>query len=153
MGKIFLKKKKGEFKVYEKTYLKKESYRFVIEVLFLVFLIIVPFASYFGVAHWKSYSFSDSVITVEPQGIIEGSAMHNPENPSESENDIPYITETRTVKEYRGGLGVYDCFGNLLASYETNLSVLTKEDRKNLREGIVFPSESETYEFIESFDS
>lgn len=137
----------------QKTYLKNVSHGLVLELVCLAVLIIVPFASYFGVAHWKSYSFSDSVITVEPQGIIEGSAMHNPENPAESENDIPYITETRTVKEYRGGLGVYDCFGNLLASYETNLSVLTNEDRKSLKAGIVFKNESETYEFIESFDS
>lgn len=67
--------------------------------------------------------------------------------------EIPYITDTRTVREYRGILGVYDCFGNLLETFDADLTVLPPQDRTLLCDGMVFASEGEMRNFLESLNS
>lgn len=67
--------------------------------------------------------------------------------------DAPYITDTRTVKESHGILGIYDCFDNLLETFDIDLTRLPIKDRELLREGVVFASEGEARDFLESFDS
>ena len=69
------------------------------------------------------------------------------------ENDIPYITDTRTVKEYHGGLGIYNCFDELLGSFDIDLSILPSANREALKEGIIFDSDGEMQDFLESLDS
>ena len=71
----------------------------------------------------------------------------------ETEEKIPYITDTRTVKEYRGVLGLYDCFDNLLETFDADLSMLPLNDRDLLREGVVFANEGDATDFIESLNS
>ena len=67
--------------------------------------------------------------------------------------EVPFITDVRTVAEHREGIGIFDCFGTLLEVYEINLDFLPPSDRQALKKGIPFDSEGEMRNFLESLDS
>lgn len=67
--------------------------------------------------------------------------------------DAPYITDTRTVRTYRGGIGIYNCFDELIGSFDIDTALLPAADRESLAQGILFDSEGEMRNFLESLDS
>ena len=138
-----------------------------------VFLIIYFIISYYLVSHFSGYSYTITPAESSPppaapaqssaDGVDSTVQTENldflPQGESESRISddksayIPNITDTRTIKEYRGIIGIYDCFGELLGTHETDLSLLPFTDRSALCEGIMFDSEGEMRDFLESLDS
>lgn len=70
-----------------------------------------------------------------------------------TETEPPYITDTRTLSEYRGYLAVYDCFGALTDVLDIKVSSLPPADRELLVDGIIFDSNDALCDFIEALES
>lgn len=87
--------------------------------------------------------------------VVPGEDIHREETPASQSEDVepPYITDTRTLSEYRGYLAAYDCFGTLITPYDIKVSSLPIADRELLAEGIIFDSEQALCDFIESLES
>lgn len=133
------------------------------------FLAVYFVICYYLVSHFSEYSYTitpaeSSPSTVTPVQNLTSAPDDSPEPealnfPAQSsitdkkDEYIPLITDTRTVKEYHGAIGIYDCFGELLEIHETDLSILPFTDRSALTEGIMFDSEGEMRNFLESLDS
>lgn len=115
--------------------------------------------SYTMIKHFRNYTIEPTPLVVDTVGNEEMLSVSREEIPAmESDgqtipDDAPYITDTRTVREYEGVIGVYDCFEQLLAVYDIDVSMLSYSDRALLREGILFSSTGEACDFIESLDS
>lgn len=127
----------------------KETLPFVLSGAFLC-------AGVYLISFFESYTFSEKGAdghTAESLSSTEERFLAPESDENVKANTPPYITDTRTVAEYENGLGIYDCFGELVETFETNLSILSAADRKLLKEGIVFDSEGEMRDFLESFGS
>lgn len=72
---------------------------------------------------------------------------------TESDREIPYITDVRIVAEYGDSVGIFDTSYTLLEVFGLDLLRLTPTDRQLLKKGISFDSESEMRDFLESLDS
>lgn len=113
--------------------------------------------SYFLIHHFQSYTVFPVETeplqnTFEPASVRELSEEQSLSVTGKTD-ELPLITDTRTVKEYKGILGVYDCFGNLLESFDADVSALPFKDRQLLQEGVIFDSEGEMRNFLETLDS
>lgn len=104
---------------------------------------------YFTVSQFDIYSVTPSVEKTSPPAIKTSENMP----PDNEEEFSALITDTRTLKEYRGVIGIFDCFGCLLGSFDIDVSLLPYADRKSLDEGIVFANENEMRDFLASLDS
>lgn len=131
-----------------------------IKDLLLPFCMAVFFlGSYTMIKHFRNYTFEPTSLAADTVGNEEMLSVSREEIPAmESDeqtisDDAPYITDTRTVREYEGVIGVYDCFDRLLTVYDIDVSFLPYSDRAMLREGILFSSTGEACDFIESLDS
>lgn len=114
----------------------------------LLLFAAVLVTSYLAILNSDSFTVSKTAASdsVDDRAMPEVELM-------DTSDEVPYIIDTRTVKEYRGSIGIYDCFGTLVGTYDADLHFLPTEDRKRLEEGITFDSEPEMTEFLESFDS
>ena len=102
-----------------------------------------------GISQFDIYSVTPSVEKTSPPAIKTSENMP----PDNEEEFSALITDTRTLKEYRGVIGIFDCFGCLLGSFDIDVSLLPYADRKSLDEGIVFANENEMRDFLASLDS
>ena len=132
--------------------MKKDTVSKFFDVSLFVFLTVFFVFSYYAVGRWDVY-------TVSPQESGDAQQSSDAENTftpafeDNSSRELPLITETCTVRVYKGGIGVYDCNGELVECFEADISLLPSDDRKNLETGIMFDSERDMREFLESFDS
>ena len=101
------------------------------------------------IGYFESYTFCSN----EASRAQEPSTALHLDDEQEANADVPFITDTRRVAEYENILGIYNCFGELIGTFSADLSVLPMSDRKLLKEGIVFDSEGEMRDFLESLDS
>ncbi len=127
----------------------KETLPFVLSGVFLCAVVYL-------ISFFESYTFSEKEADRHTADALSSTEEHffkAEHDENVKANTAPYITDTRTVAEYENGLGIYDCFGELIETFETNLSLLSAADRKLLKEGIVFDSEGEMRDFLESFGS
>lgn len=121
-------------------------FKYILRDIFcFVFLGAFFAASFLLLSKNKSYTVSEKPETPENTALFAQS--------DEISEDVPYITDTRTLSEYRGYLAVFDCFGTLLKTYDIDVSDFPEKDRELLEEGIVFNSEKELLNFVENLES
>ena len=108
------------------------------------------FVCVFLIGHFESYTISPP----ENPDLSDddASAVSNSVTQTKEEN-IPFITDTRTVAEYKDGIGIFDSFGNLLEVCPLDVTRLPHADRQLLKDGMIFDSEGELRNFLESLDS
>ncbi len=70
-----------------------------------------------------------------------------------AENNVPYINDVKTLKEYKGKIGVYNNSGILEYSLDIPTDSLPISDKLMLRDGITVNSDAELCEFIENLNS
>lgn len=135
--------------------MKKITMRSLRDMLFpcgtVLLMLLFFFAAKTILRRFDFYSLSPAVEENALSAVREAQSVQTSD--TDARADAPYITETRTVRETRGVLGIYDCFGNLLETCDAELSYLPSGDRALLREGVVFSSEGELRDFLESLDS
>ncbi|MBE6572293.1 MAG: hypothetical protein E7656_08615 [Ruminococcaceae bacterium] len=127
----------------------KSAAKLFFELLPLVLSAVFLFLCVFLIGHFKSYTISPQKSSVEKE---EAAKSALPVTLIDNE-DVPFITDVRTIAEHQNGIGVFNCFGELLEVYEINLDFLPTSDRHALKEGISFDSEGEMRNFLESLDS
>ena len=133
----------------------KKFLPYILDYGLFIFLTLFFAVSYFAVRNFDVYTnspaeYDNSYLHAEEvllQDNIEISAHEN------SQADIPLITDTRQIREYRGIIGIYDCYGELVECFDADVSALPLADRKILENGIEFCNESEMRDFLESFAS
>lgn len=114
--------------------------------------------SYAMIKYFQNYTLEPTPLAADTVGSEETLSVPRKGEPVVSEktalpDDAPYITDTRTVREYEGVIGVYDCFDEPTRIYDIDVSFLSYSDRALLREGITFDSMGEACDFVESLDS
>ncbi len=129
---------------------KQSAQKLFFELLPHFLLSAFLFVCVFLIGHFESY-------TISPQA--------NPDLPAETDSavslsvtqtkaeNIPFITDIRTVAEYKDGIGIFDGFGNLLEVCPLDVTQLPYADRQLLKDGMIFDSEGELRNFLESLDS
>ena len=120
---------------------------------YMIFVILALYFAvcYFAVSNFEIYSVTEKT----DMGFSLPESFSVMKNTPETENDesAPLITDTRTLKEYRGVIGIFDCFGCLLGSFDIEVALLPYADRKSLDDGIVFANENEMRDFLATLDS
>ncbi|MBE6623218.1 MAG: hypothetical protein E7621_03420 [Ruminococcaceae bacterium] len=122
---------------------------------YMIFLLIALYfcLCYFSVSNFDIYSVS----AVPEQTAVSSNNTVTGKIPDQSNEDdeifAPLITDTRTLKTYRGAIGIFDCFGALLGSFDIDVALLPYADRKALDDGIVFANENEMKDFLATLDS
>jgi hypothetical protein len=120
------------------------------DYMFFLLMILYFCFCYLAVNKFEVYSVTQKAnpACANPENVVEEHSAF-----SDSEEDIPHIYDTRTLRQYRGGIGIFDCFDSLIGSFDIDVALLPYEDRKSLEQGIVFANENEMKEFLESLDS
>ena len=119
---------------------------------YVIFLLI---GLYFCLCYFSVSKFDIYSVTAAPEKVA-ASSSNTTDSLIEDEADkmpVPLITDTRTLKTYRGAVGIFDCFGGLLGSFDIDVALLPYADRKAFDEGIVFANENEMRDFLASLDS
>lgn len=111
------------------------------EYLIFPLLILICIAAYLVTVRYRPYEITAQVL--ENDGATYDVTESHP----------PLITETKCARLSGNKIGIYDCYGNLEYTVDTDVTFLPRADRIALADGIVFDSESSLWEFIESLDS
>ncbi len=117
--------------------IKSKALEYCIFPILVIFCVV----AYFAVFNFRLYEISES-------DTAQSDAVQ-----SDSADMLPFITDTKCAKETDGKIGIYDCYGNLEYTVDADITFLPHSDRLALSQGVVFDSQSELYEFIESLDS
>ncbi len=113
----------------------------VFDILLIALLFSVFLATYIAVEKWQIYE------------IVPASFTEKNVEATLTTEETPFITEVRIIKEVGGEYLILDCFDNTLGKCELDPRFFSEKDRAQLKEGIVFPSDSELRNFLASQNS
>ncbi len=120
---------------------KKKYMSGAFDILMIALLFLVFVGTYIIVERWNAYE------------IVPASFDEKDVDATVVEEEAPYITQIRIIKEIDGEYVILDCFDNSLGKCELDPKHLSEKDRLSLKEGVVFSSGDDLNNFLASQNS